>query len=291
MILRVPLILGIVVVLSLLMARLSFYTVEEGQRGVILTFSQVSGIAQPGPHFKVPFVDSVRHLNVRTQIIDWSGPTVMNTYSRDQQPAELSVRLTYSIRLDDEAIEELYTRYGTVENYAQAVIRPRAEEQTKTTFGQFNAVTAVQARADLNNQVETAIRNAVTGPGVIEGVEIHNIDFSEAYEQSIEARMQAEVEVQRVNQNLERERTTAQIRVVQAQAEADAVRLQGEAEAAAIRARGEAEAAVILARGEALREGEANLVALIAVEKWNGVLPTTMPPDSTVPFIELPAPQ
>lgn len=289
MILRVPLILGIVLVFVLLTARLAFYTVEEGQRGVVLRFSQVAGVAQPGPHFKMPFVDTVRQVNVRTQIIDWSNATVMHTYSRDQQPAELSVRLTYSIRLDDDSIKELYTRYGTVENYAQAVIRPRAEEQIKTTFGQFNAVTAVQSRADLNSQVETAIRNAVTGPGQLESVEIHNIDFSEAYEQSIEARMQAEVEVQRVNQNLERERTTAQIRVVQAQAEADAVRLQGEADAAAIRARGEAEAAVILARGQALREGEANLVALIAVEKWNGVLPTTMPPDATVPFIELPS--
>jgi uncharacterized membrane protein YqiK len=87
--------------------------------------------------------------------------------------------------------------------------------------------------------------------------------------------MQAEVEVQRVNQNLERERTNAQIRVVQAQAEADALKLAGEAQAAAIRA-----------RGEALRDNP-DLVALNAVEKWNGVLPTTMPPGSAVPFIEL----
>lgn len=286
--LRIPLIAGVILIVALVVARLGFYSVEQGQRGVLLRFGQVVEVAQPGPHFKMPFIDTVRFVNVRTQIVDWSGQTVMHTYSRDQQPAELSVRLTYFIKPDDESVKYLYEQYGSVPNYEQAVVRPRAAEQIKTAFGQFNAVTAVQARQDLNARVEAAIVESLTGPGQLESVEIHNIDFSEAYEASIEARMQAEVEVQRVNQNLERERTTAQIRVVQAQAEADAVRLAGEAEAAAIRARGDAEAAVIQARGQALRENQENLVALIAVEKWDGVLPTTMPPGSTVPFIEVP---
>ncbi len=286
--LRIPLALVVLVIVGLVIARLGFYSVEQGQRGVLLRFGQVVEVAQPGPHFKVPFVDAVRFVTVRTQILDWSGSSVMHTYSRDQQPAELSVRLTYFIKPDNDSITALYAQYGSVESYAQAVIAPRAAEQIKTTFGQFNAVTAVQSRDDLNARAQAAVVEAVSGPGEIESLEIQNIDFSESYEASIEARMQAEVEVQRVNQNLERERTNAQIRVVQAQAEADSVRLAGEAEAAAIRARGDAEAAVIQARGEALRENQENLVALIAVEKWDGVLPTTMPPGSTVPFIEVP---
>jgi regulator of protease activity HflC (stomatin/prohibitin superfamily) len=289
-ILRSLLVAGVVLIVALVTARLGFYSVEQGQRGVLMRFGEVVAVAEPGPHFKVPFIDTVRFVSVRTQIVDWSGQTVMNTYSRDQQPADLSVRLTYFVKPDPASVQYLYERYGSVESYEQAVIRPRAAEQIKTTFGQFNAVTAVQAREDLNARAEAAVVAAVgDGPGQIESVEIHNIDFSDAYEASIEARMQAEVEVQRVNQNLERERTTAQIRVVQAQAEADAVRLAGEAEAAAIRARGEAEAAIIAARGQALRENQENLVSLIAVEKWNGVLPTTMPPGSTVPFIEVPS--
>jgi regulator of protease activity HflC (stomatin/prohibitin superfamily) len=275
MILRLPIALIVIVVVALITARLSFYTVEQGERGVLLRFGEIVDVAQPGPHFKVPFVDTVRNVSVRTRILDWSGANVMQTYSRDQQPAELTVRLTYFIKADNASVTELYSQYGSVENYAQAVIAPRAAEQIKTTFGQFNAVTAVQSRQDLNAQSEAAIVAAVSGPGELESVEIQNIDFSEAYESSIEARMQAEVEVQRVNQNLERERTNAQIRVVQAEANAAAVRLAGEAEAAAIRA-----------RGEALRDNP-DLVSLNAVEKWNGVLPTTMPPGSAVPFIEL----
>ena len=283
--LRLPIALTVIVVAgAAIIANLSAYSVEQGERGVVLRFGEARDVAQPGLHFKIPFVDTVKMVDVRTQIRDWSGRDVMLAYSRDQQPAELTVRLTFKVNADTESVLALYSNYRTVENYAVAVIEPRADQQTKTVFGQFNAVTAVQSRQDLNTQVQDAVTAAVaeTGqpgeiaPGRIERVEIQNIDFSDAYEASIEARMQAEVEVQRVNQNLERERTNAEIRVVQAQAEADAVRLAGEAEAAAIRA-----------RGEALRDNP-DLVALNAVDKWDGVLPTSMPPNAAVPILQLP---
>ncbi|MGD2131908.1 MAG: prohibitin family protein [Maricaulaceae bacterium] len=273
----IPAVLVVLAALALVGWRMAAYTIEQGERGVLLRFGEAVEVAGPGLHFKIPLVHTVRKVNIRRQYIDWSGEGVMVAYSRDQQPAEMAVRLTYYIRPDTESILELYADYGTVANYTQAVIYPRAAEQIKTTFGQFNAVTAVQSRQELNIQSLAAVVEAITGPGEIEGLDIHNIDFSDAYEASIEARMQAEVEVQRVNQNLERERTNAQIRVVQAQAEADAVRLAGEAEAAAIRA-----------RGDALRDNP-SLISLNAVERWDGVLPTTMPPNSTVPFLSLPA--
>ncbi|MDV7397162.1 hypothetical protein RZS08_37525, partial [Arthrospira platensis SPKY1] len=63
--------------------------------------------------------------------------------------------------------------------------------------------------------------------------------------------------------------------VIQAKAEADAVKLKGDAEAHAINA-----------RGKALRDNP-NLVELVQAEKWNGALPTTMVPGQTVPFINV----
>jgi regulator of protease activity HflC (stomatin/prohibitin superfamily) len=110
---------------------------------------------------------------------------------------------------------------------------------------------------------------------IVESVQVENIDFSDAYEKSIEQRMLAEVEVQKVQQNAEREKVQAEILVIQAKAEADAKKLQGDAEAHSINARGRA-----LAQNPAL-------VELIQAEKWNGVLPTTMVPGQSVPFINV----
>jgi uncharacterized membrane protein YqiK len=92
--------------------------------------------------------------------------------------------------------------------------------------------------------------------------------------------MLAEVEVQKVRQNAEREKVTAEITVIQAQAEADAQL------ARATRIRGEAEASAIKAKAEALKDN-AGLIALVQAERWNGALPTTMIPDSTVPFMDV----
>ncbi len=61
------------------------------------------------------------------------------------------------------------------------------------------------------------MRKAVVGPVVIDGVQIENIDFSDAYEKSIEDRMKAEVAIATRKQNLETEKIQAQIAVTQAQ--------------------------------------------------------------------------
>ncbi|MNE59598.1 hypothetical protein D3C80_1547040 [compost metagenome] len=117
-------------------------------------------------------------------------------------------------------------------------------------------------------------------------MQIENIDFSDAYEASIEQRMLAEVEVQKLRQNAEREKVQAEITVTQANASADSVRAKANADAEAIRIMGDAEATSIKARGDALRENP-GLVALTQAEKWNGQLPTTMLPDGSVPMLQL----
>src|SRR6266496_3515540 len=72
---------------------------------------------------------------------------------------------------------------------------------------------------------------------IIESVQLENIEFSANYLHSIEQRMLAEVEVQKLQQNAEREKVQAQITVTQANAKAnaDATRLNGEARASNIK--------------------------------------------------------
>lgn len=121
---------------------------------------------------------------------------------------------------------------------------------------------------------------------IIESAQIENISFSSDYIKSVEMRMQAEVEVQRYRQQLEREKVQADIVVTQAKAQADSTRARAEAEAAAITLRGNAEATAIQARGKALGDNP-HLVTLVQAEKWNGVLPVTMVPGGSVPMLAL----
>jgi regulator of protease activity HflC (stomatin/prohibitin superfamily) len=249
----------------------SFYTVDAGDRGVILRNGKVVGTAEPGLSFKLPIIDSVKEISVQTQARVYEKVLV---YSRDQQTAELQISVNY--RLPSGEVEKIYTEFGGADGLINRTMDRQVPEEVKNVFGRFAAVTAIQERERLGQEITAAIQKASTGPMlIVESVQVENIDFSNAYEQSIEQRMLAEVEVQKVQQNAQREKVQAEIKVIQAKADADAVRLQGDAEASAINA-----------RGKALRDNP-GLVDLVAAEKWNGVLPTTMVPGATVPFINV----
>jgi regulator of protease activity HflC (stomatin/prohibitin superfamily) len=127
------------------------------------------------------------------------------------------------------------------------------------------------------------IKNA---PVIIDGVQIEDISFSSDYIHSVEQRMQAEVEVQKLQQQALQAEVQAKITVTQAKAKADAVVAQATADATATKLRGEAEGEAIRAKGDALKDNPA-LVMLTQAEKWNGVLPITMVPGGSVPMLAL----
>ncbi|MCB1571233.1 MAG: hypothetical protein KDI72_09385, partial [Xanthomonadales bacterium] len=185
-------------------------------------------------------------------------------------------------------VEELYSQYGTIEKMVDRLISRKVPDEVKNVFGRYTAISAIQDRTKLGIDVNEGLKKSVVGPVVIDSVQVEDVTFSDAYEQSIEKRMMAEVEIQTKRQNLETERINAEITVTQAKAQADSALAKAQAEAEAIRVRGIAEADAIKARGEALKQN-AQLIALTQAEKWNGVLPATMVPGGTVPFLNLKA--
>jgi regulator of protease activity HflC (stomatin/prohibitin superfamily) len=259
----------------------SWYTVDQGERGVMLRNGAITGVSEPGLGFKMPIIDRVVDIDVRSRAQLYEN---VLAYSRDQQTAGLTLSVNYRVPADQ--VVSVYENFGGVEQLRSRVLDRQVMDESKNVFGRFNAATAIQDRSRLVAEMQDAIQAAVSGPIIIESVQIENIDFSDAYENSIEQRMLAEVEVQRIQQNAEREKVQAEIAVIQAEAAAAARIEQATAEAEAIRLTGEAEASAIRARGEALRDNPA-LIELVQAERWNGTLPTTMVPNSTVPFLNV----
>lgn len=280
---RIVVILGVLLLAGLGLAIVfgSWYTIDQRERGVILRNGKLIGTATPGLGFKIPFIDTVVKISLESQRARFDK---VHSYSRDQQPANLAISVNY--RATEDKVDDLYSQFGSLRGYADRVLFPKVNSESKIVFGQFNAVTAIQERGRLNAEVMAAVLKAAAGPVVIEAVQIENLDFSAEYEKSIEQRMLAEVEVQRLRQNAEREKVQAEIVVTKATAEANAVRQRAQAEADAIKLRGEAEAAAIRARGAALGDNP-NLVNLVQAEKWDGKLPVTMLPGGAVPMLNL----
>lgn len=263
----------------------SWYTVDQGYRGVILRNGALVGIAEPGLGFKVPMIDSVRDISVQDKVRVLGDQVSIASYSKDQQPADIRVSVNYRIPADK--VGDVYAQYGGEEGLILRALDPRVYPAVKNIFGGYNAVTAIQERARLNREMFEALQASMSGePIILTGFQIENIDFSSAYEESIEQRMQAEVEVQKLRQNAEREKVQAEITVTKAKAEADSITATAKAQADAIRLKGDAEAGAIEARGRALANNP-NVIDLVQAEKWNGALPLTMVPNSALPFVNV----
>jgi regulator of protease activity HflC (stomatin/prohibitin superfamily) len=273
----------------------SWYTIDQTQRGVLLRNGAFVSVVEPGLHFKWPWIDTVAKIDMQTHTFTWSK---MESYSADQQPANLKVSVTLHVAGDK--VPEMYARFrGEQQAAVDRIIAPHVNEKVKVVFGQYTAARAISARGQLNADSAKALTEAIAYDPVfvIESVQIEDIAFSADYIKSVEQRMQAEVEVQRLRQNLEREKVQAEIVVTQAkakadavraeaQAQADAIRLRGEADASAIQVKGVAEAAAIRAKADALGQNP-QLVNLIQAERWDGKLPSSMIPGGTVPMLNL----
>jgi regulator of protease activity HflC (stomatin/prohibitin superfamily) len=282
----------------------SWYTIDQTQRGVLLRNGAFIEVVQPGLHFKWPWIDAVVKIDMQTHTYTWAK---MESYSADQQPANLKVSVTLHVAADK--VPDMYARFRGDEKAAiDRIIGPHMNEKVKVVFGQYTAARAISARGQLNADSATALTQAIAYDPVfvIESVQIEDIAFSPDYIKSVEQRMQAEVEVQRYRQQLEREKVQAEIFVTQAKAKADAVRAEAQAaadairlrgladgdaikargtgEAASIQARGAAEATAIRAKGDALGQNP-HLVTLMQAERWDGKLPVTMVPGGSVPML------
>lgn len=247
----------------------SFYTIDEGERGVKTRYGKVVGTVEPGLGFKFPFVEDIESFDVRTVKVGYSD---IYALTKDLQKVEVDVILNYQV--DALKVEDIYSTLG--HNYSERIINPAILDVTKQVVGQFTAQKSVDERAIMAEQMSTQLNEELQDYGMlVHQVQIQDVTFSPEFLNSVESRMQAEIEVQKREQNLEQEKI-----------QADIVRTQADARAYDKLAQAKAEAESIDMRGKALRANP-ELVGLITAEKWDGKLPTTMPPNGTVPFLNM----
>jgi regulator of protease activity HflC (stomatin/prohibitin superfamily) len=271
---------GLLAVLLLIVLMGSWYTVNETERGVLLRNGALVGVVEPGLSLKIPFIESVKFISVQSNATTYQG---LQAYSKDQQTATLNVSVSWHVVPAE--VGKVYMQYQDLNGLVSRLISRQVPTQVENVFGQYNAVSAVQNRGKFVADVTKAIKDSISGPVVIDGVQVENIDFSDDYERSIALRMKAEVEVKTREQMLATEQVEAQIVVTRAQAEADSKVAQAKADAEATRLRGSAEADAIKAKTLALSSNPM-LIELTKAERWDGKLPTTVLPNGTLPFID-----
>src|SRR5271168_3947580 len=95
------LVVGVAAVVLLMIAFSTYFTIDQGERGVILHWGAVAGEAEPGLHFKMPVITTIEKISVQIQKEGFEktadADTRLQAYSRDQQPATIAMAVNFHV--------------------------------------------------------------------------------------------------------------------------------------------------------------------------------------------------
>jgi regulator of protease activity HflC (stomatin/prohibitin superfamily) len=268
-------------VLLLLAVLNSYFIVIEGHVGVVKRFGEAKSQENPGLHFKIPFIETVELIEVRTR----KNAEKMASSTKEQMPVTVEVSVNWTV--NKEAALELFKRYGGLSQFEQRILDPRFRSATKDTIPQFEAEQLIQDRASAIQGIERRLAEEMEGfPVVVDNIQIENIVLPKKYINSIEIKQTEKNLAAAEEHKLERQRLEALRAVNTADAKAKGILKIAEAEAQSILLKGMAEAQAIEAKGKALKDNPL-IVKLTEAQAWDGRLPTTMMGDGVMPIMDI----
>ncbi len=230
-------VLLVVGAVGLMLVPRSFHTVEAGQIAVVKHLGEARAIRTPGTYFDFCLTETYEYYDSKVQNMDIST----QAYSKDAQTMSIAMNVQYKI--DDNKVIEIANQYGTIDLLANR-LESIATEKTKATLSSYSAMNIIETRSTISPLVEETIKAAVNEEYCVEiiAVVLTNIDFSDAFEKTVEDKMIAEQEKLKA----EYEKETA---IVNAQKGLEVAKL--EAQAKLEKAKADAEALIEVARAEA----------------------------------------
>ena len=228
----------VIVLLALVLALNSFYTVRENQYACIVRFSKIiDTVDEAGLHFKVPFIDSIKYFSKATQLYDIPPSEVLTS---DKQNMTVDCYILWSIS-DPKLFYQTLGSTSVAEQRLDAL-----------TYNQLKTVMGTLAQADIINMEDGAKRNeiyenistdvdrlAATYGIHVEDVKIKQFDLPESNLNAVYNRMISE-------RNQMAEKYTAD-----GNYDASIIRNQVDKKVDIIVSNAEAEAALLVAEGEA----------------------------------------
>lgn len=272
--------LGAVLVAGVLVLS-SYFIVIEGHVGVVKRFGEARHQENPGLHFKIPFIETVELIEVRTR----KNAEKMASSTKEQMPVTVEVSVNWTVNKD--AALDLFRRYGGLDQFEQRILDPRFRSATKDTIPKYEAEQLIQDRASAIQGIERRLSEEMAGfPVVVDNIQIENIVLPQKYINSIEVK-QTEKNLAAAEQHkLERQRLEALREVNTADAKAQGILKVAQAEAQSIELKGQAEAKAIEAKARALKNNPL-IVKLTEAQSWDGRLPATILGSGGMPILDM----
>lgn len=215
----------------------SFHTVEAGEVAVVKHMGKARGTRQAGTYFDFWITEKYELYDAKVQTLDIKD----SAYSKDAQTMDITMTVQYQIDPTKAInIAETYGSLATLSSRIQSI----SIERAKSILSSYSAMEIIERRSQISPQVEELIKSTVSDNYyvLINAVVLTNIDFSDAFEATVEQKMIAEQ--QKIQAEYEKE--TA---IINAERDLEVAKLQ--ADAKLYQAQQDAASQIEIARAEA----------------------------------------
>jgi len=235
-----------------------FVQIGAGERGVVMNWGKVQPqILGEGLSLRIPFVQSIKKVSVRVQKSD------VKTGSASKDLQDVGLELVVNWKIDTAKVNQVYQTVGNEKAVLDNIIIPAVSEMAKAASAKKTAEEIITKRQELKADIDKLLVNRLAQYGIIlSDVSIIDIDFSEEFNKAIEAKQVAEQEAKQAVFKAEQAKNDAVARVNMAEGQSKAQALQ-------------------------MQSLTPELLQKMAIEKWNGILPTYMTAGTQVPFITI----
>ena len=215
----------------------SFFTQDPGEANVLRdwTGNIVGQESSPGFHWKAPWVDTVT-FDVRNQRVVFvseqepgqgdnsggipNGPQI-TVQDAEGVTANIDIAIRYSIKPD--SVIDIYSAYFNEDNLRTRLIYNDIRSVVRSVPGEFKTLQLLTDRNSVQAAILDALEDRWADDGIIvEDVALQEIRYGDSVTSAFAAAQEAAINVQTEQAKLDAAKVSAQQKVVQAQAEADA---------------------------------------------------------------------
>lgn len=247
--------LGLLLIPLIIVVFFSIKTVSPGEAAVVTRFGSLQGVRLDGIH--VALMEGYTYYDLRTKRVDAEH----ETGSKDGQFIFVDTAFSYNLKSAD--LPALFSEVGSQEALELKFIVPVIRDTVYQVAAQYAADEILPKQSEFRGKIFDSLKERMNQEYIdIVDLQIIDIDFTSEYNAVLESKQIAEQnavkERQVSEQNLEKQKIDIQAGIAQKNFELEAAKIDAE-------------------KNRLLQQSLApNLVQKMWIEKWNGILPTTL---------------
>lgn len=225
----------VLVVVAALLLPFMIVVVEAGQTGVYSLFGKVKEEElSSGFHFKNPLA-KVQKMSIRTEDYTMSntelegektGADAISALTKEGLTVDLDMTVLY--HLEEASASGVYRDVGL--NYQEKIIRPAIRSTIREVIAQYDAkVVYSDKRKEASERIADDLRDRLGDRGIVlEDLLLRNVELPPDLRRSIEQKLQAQQEAQKMEFVLEKEEKEKERKIIEAEGQRESQRIINE---------------------------------------------------------------